>query len=285
MKTINFDLKCRRRRGFTLIELLVVIATIAVLATLLLPALAQTSRKAPRTQCLNNLKLINLSFHIWEGDHDGTFPMAVSTFTGGAMENICSQIGNNAPFGYGVTNVFCVMSNKLGTPKILHCPADVSPATAPTDTPGSQTISGSTICSVATNWAGFGPGNLSYFVSGNTSDKYPKMILLGDRNIGTTTASGQPIPFGSPAGQMNMQNGAYSSGAIPGMSPQPHIMQNYPAWTWTDLDIHQDAGNLGMADGSAQQASLNAVEQALADTVNAWGSQGRMYQNIILNMP
>ena len=285
MKTINFDLKCRRRRGFTLIELLVVIATIAVLACLLLPALAQTSRRALRIQCINNLKLINLSFHVWEGDYGGKYPMAVSTANGGAMENICSQSGGNAPAGYGLTNVFCVMSNKLGTPKILHCPADVSPATAPGDTSGSGTISGSAICSVATNWAGFGPRNLSYFVSGNTTDKYPKMVLIGDRNIGTTIASGQPIPFGSPAGRMNIVNGAYCNGPIPGMTPQPHLVANFPAWCWTDLDIHQDAGNLGMADGSVQQASLNAVEQALADTVNAWGSQGRMYQNIILNMP
>src|ERR1017187_3874495 len=110
MKTINFDLKCRRPRGFTLIELLVVIATIAVLACVLLPALAQTSRRALRTQCLNNLKLINLSFHLWEGDHGGKYPTAVSTANGGAQENICSAV-SGAVNGYGVTNVFCVMSN------------------------------------------------------------------------------------------------------------------------------------------------------------------------------
>jgi prepilin-type N-terminal cleavage/methylation domain-containing protein/prepilin-type processing-associated H-X9-DG protein len=285
MKTINFGLRHRKQFGFTLIELLVVIATIAVLACLLLPALAQTSRRALRIQCFNNLKLINLSFHVWEGDYGGKYPMAVSTANGGAMENIFSQLGGNAPAGYGLTNVFCVMSNKLGTPKILHCPADVSPATAPGDTLGSGMISGSTICSVTTNWAGFGPGNLSYFVSGNTTDKYPKMILLGDRNIGTMLANGQPIPAGSPAGRMNMVNGAYVNGAIPGMNPQPHIAPDFPAWYWTDLDIHQDAGNLAMADGSAQQTSVNAVSQALSDTLKAWAVQGRVYNNIILNMP
>ena len=285
MKAINSSVSSRKQFGFTLIELLVVIATIAVLATLLLPALAQTSKRALRMQCINNLKLINLSFHVWEGDYGGKYPMAVSTTNGGAMENICSQSGNNAPAGYGVTNVFCVMSNKLGTPKILHCPADVSPATAPGDTPGFGTISGSTICNVASNWGGFGPGNMSYFVSGNTTDKYPKMILLGDRNIGSKLASGQPIPAGSAAFQMNMVNGAYVNGPIPGMNPQPIMMGNFPAWTWTDLDIHQDAGNLGMADGSAQQTSLNAVEQALSDTLKAWAVQGRLYNNISLNMP
>jgi prepilin-type processing-associated H-X9-DG protein len=111
------------------------------------------------------------------------------------------------------------------------------------------------------------------------------MVLLGDRNIGSTIAGGQPIPKGSGAVSMNMVNGAYSNGAIPGMNPQPGFPGNFPNWTWTDLDIHQDAGNLGMADGSAQQASLQNVEDVFNDTEQAWAMQGRLYANILLNMP
>jgi prepilin-type N-terminal cleavage/methylation domain-containing protein/prepilin-type processing-associated H-X9-DG protein len=63
-----------KKGGFTLIELLVVIAIIAILASLLLPALARAKGSSKRASCLSNLRQIGLGFSMYGGDHDGRFP-------------------------------------------------------------------------------------------------------------------------------------------------------------------------------------------------------------------
>ncbi len=64
----------RRAQRFTLIELLVVVTIIAMLASLLLPALSQARSRARQVACLSNLRQVGVGLYTYANDNDDYFP-------------------------------------------------------------------------------------------------------------------------------------------------------------------------------------------------------------------
>src|ERR1700683_4964086 len=102
-------------RGFTLIELLVVIAIIAVLASLLLPTLAQAKERAKRIKCLNNCKQMSLSLMMYANDNHNQFP---PNAVGSTNEE---QVPNFANPANGLANCQALIIPYCGT-NVFICP-------------------------------------------------------------------------------------------------------------------------------------------------------------------
>jgi prepilin-type N-terminal cleavage/methylation domain-containing protein len=262
----------QQKKAFTLIELLVVIAIIAILAAMLLPALAAAKKKAQKINCTNNLKQVGLAFRIWEGDNSDKYPQAVTYTSGGANEYLDHQNGTTVTTSThrNPGMVFMVMSNELSTPKILYCPSD-SMHTAGNGY-ATNFVYGD-LLSTATPGAGAevstptGPAKISYFINADALEADPQDVMIGDCNIGNQTATA------------NNGAAAYRFGAS--ASGQPTSQPTYAqlsstawgtgsgAWAWTQSDLHQKSGNLGMADGSCQSASVSGLHTYLNNSTNS----------------
>jgi hypothetical protein len=96
------------------------ILTTLILAGLTLPALAKAKSKAQSISCVNNLKQIGLAFRIWSTDHNGRFPSNTSTNEAGAVQP-AGHADNPEAFTLSVLEK---LSDKIGNPRILVCPAD-----------------------------------------------------------------------------------------------------------------------------------------------------------------
>jgi prepilin-type N-terminal cleavage/methylation domain-containing protein/prepilin-type processing-associated H-X9-DG protein len=126
------------RAGFTLIELLVVIAIIAILAAMLLPALAKAKEKARTTYCLNNMKQLQLCWHMYTDDNTDHVPLnggqSIPGPGGNSLPNSWIQGGaqTDAALPWIANGVLFPYNKSIA---IYACPANTRQITYPANPP------------------------------------------------------------------------------------------------------------------------------------------------------
>ena len=154
-------------RAFTLIELLALIAILILLAGVILPRMKTPRRDAREINCVNDQKIIGLSFRIYATDNDGRFPW--SEYTNAAGTRV-------TPATNDLLALVLSLTNEFAHPQVLYCPADRKN-------------------SPATDMAKFTRANMSYFFGVNSSEHLPNSIVSGDANL-TVGPQSNPIPRG-----------------------------------------------------------------------------------------
>jgi prepilin-type N-terminal cleavage/methylation domain-containing protein len=264
------NIRNKKIGAFTLIELLVVIAIIAILASMLLPALARAKQKAQRISCVNNMKQVGTAYRIWENDNGDKYPQ-LQTEANGGMSDFLTATTPTPTAGHLAYLAYTIMQNEMGqSPKVVMCPSD--DRTASTNFfPGTSTqptpTTGLSIGGIGT----FDNTNVSYWVGAGALDTYPQSLLGGDRNMGNggtfpsttsqdpnygisgTTAltdTGADATLNTNGTWVSVGTGNAAAAQLTGWSAKLHSAGNTAG-----------AGNIMLGDGSAQQCTSAGFRQ------------------------
>ncbi len=110
----------RRSVSFTLIELLVVIAIIAILASMLLPALSQARAKARQASCASNLKQLAVGVQLYADDNVEFVP-GVATYDNyqSTATHVRPYTGKDLSYGFWMDLILPLAGDR----EVFHCPS------------------------------------------------------------------------------------------------------------------------------------------------------------------
>ncbi len=186
----------KRSSGFTLVELLVVIAIIAMLVTLLLPAVQSAREAARRTQCSNNIRNLALGLHNYHSANNafpaGFVSQANKTEAWGWSTLMLPFIEeNNIHDGLGVGEQRLAdffMNNKPGQPRfvaaitplaVFRCASDITPELLPGTGDGARHFRGNNTP------PGYEPPTSNYMGNkGFYDNRCPVGDVIGCKNTG-----------------------------------------------------------------------------------------------------